>query len=163
MMQSALEAQELELQTLPGLAAENATLRTKASCLRDSVETLGRERKEVVTLTQTVRDLTAHSMKFRPDAELLRKWNMELASYVQNKLAHVTVESARLKAVAEEWASVKPKLTASHFGSVNSCWGAHSAARNASKVEEDVINALMVVSGRLSTRLNKRFLSLAWN
>lgn len=39
---SALDAKELELQTLPSLAAKNFTLRTAASRLRTSVETTGR-------------------------------------------------------------------------------------------------------------------------
>lgn len=39
-MEIALEAKELDLQTLRGSAAENFTLRTEASLLIDFVETL---------------------------------------------------------------------------------------------------------------------------
>lgn len=49
------------------------------------------------------------------------KWNMELAGGVQEKVAQTTVESARPKAVAEELASVKSKLTASRVECANSC------------------------------------------
>lgn len=43
-----------------GLAAENATIRTKTCGLMSFVETLGRERKEVVILTQNLLDFMAN-------------------------------------------------------------------------------------------------------
>lgn len=41
-----LEAKKLELQTLLGLAAENATLRMDVNCIRGLVETLSQERED---------------------------------------------------------------------------------------------------------------------
>lgn len=60
-LESALDSKNLEYQTLPGLAAEYFTLRTKVSRLKNSAETLGRERKEFVIATQDVRELASHS------------------------------------------------------------------------------------------------------
>lgn len=71
--ENALEAEELELRTLPGLVAENVMLRTKARWLGGFVETLGREGRKVVMLTQTVRDLVAISKRIQPVSEALRK------------------------------------------------------------------------------------------
>lgn len=46
--ENGLEAKELELQTLPSLAAENATPRRSVIRLCSSVETLGRDSNKVV-------------------------------------------------------------------------------------------------------------------
>lgn len=62
-LKTGLKAKELEMQTLPGLAAENSTLRVEVSWLRSSVNTLGRERREELMLTHDVRDLTAKTEK----------------------------------------------------------------------------------------------------
>lgn len=117
---SALEAKESELQTLRGLAAENSTLRTEAVWLWDSVETLGRERRKIVMLTQYVRDFAAHFRKIQADAEVLRKRNMKFAGVVWDKVAQATVKPTRAKAIGKEVASVKPKLIASSVECANS-------------------------------------------
>lgn len=123
-LESALEANEQELQTFSGLSAENAALRTESSMLRDFVEALGRERREAVMLTQNVWDLAAHSKKFRADAEMLRKQNMELAGEAREKVAQFLVKSALLKAVTEELVTVRAKLAVCRLGSKNSHWSA---------------------------------------
>lgn len=50
-LESALEAKKVELQTLPGIAYENSTLRAEIVQLRASVETLRCRRRETVMLT----------------------------------------------------------------------------------------------------------------
>lgn len=62
-LKCAPETEELELQTLPGLTLESATLRTEASRLDNFVGTLGRKRGEVSLLTSEIRDLATHSKK----------------------------------------------------------------------------------------------------
>lgn len=91
---------------LPGLTAENSTLRTVIGRLRDSAQTPSQERRNVVMVTQDVRDLAAHSKKIRASAEVMRKQNIELAGEAPGKVAQATVESARSRALAEELASV---------------------------------------------------------
>lgn len=59
--------------------------------------------------TQDLQDLEAHSKKIWADAETVRKRNMELAGKVWERVAQSTVESAWLRAVAEELAIVKSK------------------------------------------------------
>lgn len=64
-----LKAKKTELQTLPGLVAENVTLSVEASRSRDSVMLLARERREVVVLTQDVQNLIAHFKKVGVNAQ----------------------------------------------------------------------------------------------
>lgn len=58
---SALKAKESGQQTLLGPTADHSTLRTKFSRLRNSVMTIGKERKRTVMLTSVVRDLAVQS------------------------------------------------------------------------------------------------------
>lgn len=99
-------------------------------------------------LTQDVRDLRAHFKSVRAEAETRRKRNIDLASEVQERVVQAFVESARSKAVAEELASLKSKLAAGLVECANSRWNAHSVSKGASKVENDVINALITTSGK---------------
>lgn len=85
--ENALETKEKKLQTLPGLAAESATLRTDTSRLRGLAETLTGDSLEMVMLTQIVRSLAADSQKSRADAEALKKWNRELTGKVRDQCA----------------------------------------------------------------------------
>lgn len=151
------------MKTFPGLAAENDTLDTEVCRLEDSFETLDRERKEVVTVTHDVRDSVTNSKKIRANAEALKKQKMERASEVHEKGALATVESARAKAVREELVSVRSELTASRAESVNSRWSANSVAKGASKVEDDVTNALMAVFGEATDGTKRNVAILGWN
>lgn len=61
-----------------------------------------------------------------------------------------TVESPQLKAVTDELVSFRSKLATSRAESANSRWSTHSTAKAASKVKDDVGEALMVVSGEVT-------------
>lgn len=89
----------------------------------------------------------AHTRRTQADAETLRKRNIDLTGEVQKIFAHSTMNSARLKVVTEVLVCVKPKLTAGLMESAISRQSAYSVANDSSKVEEDVHNALMAVSG----------------
>lgn len=115
--------------------------------LKHFVETLCRERKEVVMLTQDIRYLVVHSLKIQAHAKTLRKQNIELDGEVWEKAVNAIVESVLLKAVTEELASAKSKLVASSSGETNSRLSAHCVAKDASTVEEDVRNGLVAVTG----------------
>lgn len=65
----------MKLDTLPGLAAEHATLRIKNDLVKDSVETLWHERGEVGMLSQYARVLAAHPSKIWADVLTLRERN----------------------------------------------------------------------------------------
>lgn len=105
---------------MPGLFVESSTLHKEASKLRDSVEMLGQEKREIAMLTQDARDMAAHSRKIRADAETLRKQHMEMVGKVWEKVAQDTVDSAWLKAATDKLASVRLKLAASCVPSPNS-------------------------------------------
>lgn len=62
-----------------------------------------------------------HSKKIRTDAETLWKRKIELSGVVRERVARATVESAWLKAVLEEAASVNSMLAASRVEGDNSC------------------------------------------
>lgn len=66
------------------------------------------------------------------------------------KAAHATAKSALLEAVTEELSSVKSKLAARGVECAIYFSSAHSVANGASKVEDDMTNELMAVSGVLS-------------
>lgn len=83
---------------------------------------------------------------------------MELASRVWKKFAHAAGESARSKATAEKLASVKSKLSASCAECAKTCWSAHRFAKGASKVEDDVGNALTAVSGKFADATRRKIL-----
>lgn len=162
-LESALEEKELELQTLLGLVAENATLSTDVARFRASVETLGREKRKLVVPTYDVRALTKNVGKIKAIAEKLRRRIVKLEDDVLNKRTLATMETARVNELAHESASVRSKLSASRVKVANSRRSAHSVAKNASKVKENVSNAFMAVSGGMLTGLIGRFLSLGWN
>lgn len=84
--ESAPGAKALRLQMLPGLASKNSIARAKDSGLSSSFDTLGRERREVVTFTHDVQDLASHSKKPLTDAERLRKWDTELAGELRKRM-----------------------------------------------------------------------------
>lgn len=133
-LESRLEAKKLELQVLLGPAAKKFTLRTEASRLRDSVETLDREKREVGMLSEDVGYLAAYCKKIRADPKTLRKWNMELADETRESIAQAVVESALLEAITKELVSLKAKLSVSPAESGNSHWSTHRVAKGASKV-----------------------------
>lgn len=60
-IESARKTGKLRQQALRDLAADKDTIRTKASRLRNFHETLGRGRRDGVTITSDVRDLAVHS------------------------------------------------------------------------------------------------------
>lgn len=69
-----------------------------------------------------------------------------MTSVALGREARAVVETAELKAVDEELASVKEKMAASRVKGTNSLWSAHNIAKTASKTEDDVSKALMAVS-----------------
>lgn len=52
--------------------------------------------------------------------------------------------------MTEKWAGVKSKLAASRVECVNFRWSAHSVTKGASKVEDNVSNVVMAVSGEVT-------------
>lgn len=58
-------------------------------------------------VTQDVRDLRTHFKKICLEDNSMRKQDKELAGEAREKVAKDTVESARSKSVAEEFASVR--------------------------------------------------------
>lgn len=61
--ENALKAMELELKTIPGSDAKNATLSMKISLLNAFVETLGREKRDVLMITQGAHNLVENYKK----------------------------------------------------------------------------------------------------
>lgn len=120
---------------------------TDASRLMDSAETRGGEKWKMVMLTKNVSNWVAHSNRIWADCEKVRKWNMERAGEVLEKVAQAVLECAPLKAVKEKLASFKLKLVISRVESANFLWSAHSVTMDASTVEDDVSNGLMAVPG----------------
>lgn len=72
-------------------------------------------------LTQDVRHLSLQSKMIWTGAKNLRKQNIEQAGEVREKDARTTVESARIKALTEELATVNAKLVASRVNSASFC------------------------------------------
>lgn len=77
-LESALEARELELQTLHGLAKKNATLRADVGRLKKSVSTLNRGNDLIYTLNDELRDLKTTAQQIRSAAEGVKERNTEL-------------------------------------------------------------------------------------
>lgn len=88
---------------------------------------------------------------------------MELTGEVRERDERATAESAKLNAVKEKLASVKAKLFASRVEGDDSRWSTHTIAKGASKVEDDVSRALIVVSGEVADATKQKLLSLSWS
>lgn len=73
------------------------------------------------------------------------------------------MESERIKALLQELVGVELKLVARRMECVNSRWDALVVAKNESKIEEDVSNALMVVSKEGTDASKRNWQSLGWN
>lgn len=86
-------------------------------------------------LTQAVRNVVAHCKRIQADSETLRKQNTKLAGEAQEKAAHNTVETARLKAVAEELATVKSMQAAICAENANSYRCAHNVIKGVNHAE----------------------------
>lgn len=84
---------------------------------------------------------------------------MELAGEGWVKVAQASVVSARSKAIAEELESIMSNLASLCVECTNSCWSAHSVVEGSSKVEDDVSNVVMAVSGEVADA-TKRNLSI---
>lgn len=110
------------------------------------VEMRGRERWEIVLLTQDMQALTLRSKKTWTDAKNSRKQNIVLEGEVRKRYARAMRESARLKAVTEALVSFKSKVASSRVVGTNSYWGAHNIANGGTKVEDVESKELMAVS-----------------
>lgn len=86
-------------------------------------------------LNQAVWNVVAHCKRIQADLKTLRKQNTKLAGGVEERVAHDTVESARLKAVAEKLVTVKSVLVAICEESANSRRSAHSVVKGGVHVE----------------------------
>lgn len=73
------------METLRSLVTENATLRTEAIYLVDSIETLGIEKRRAETLALDVLSATSNAKKIKADAETLKNWNTKLVGVVRVK------------------------------------------------------------------------------
>lgn len=153
---TARKGKELKLKTLSSIAAEQVTLRSNVSPLKDSVKTLGQHRKEVVTLFQKSPDMEANSNKVQADAGALKMRNGEQECEVKKNVQHIAEESAPLKIVMEELISVKEKPAANRTESAISHWTAHSVAKSASKDENNMNHALMAVSGKATAATKQK-------
>lgn len=109
----ALEAKELEYQTLFRLPVEGSMLRREFSPLRDSVETLSRRKTKIVMVSQDVEYLATHPKKIPADAEALKKWDVELVDEAEKEVKQAIVKSTWSKAELKKLDGVKSKLAAS--------------------------------------------------
>lgn len=89
-------------------------------------------------------------------ADALWKQNVELAREVQEKGELAALESERVKYFSEKLVSVKAKLAASRAKNENSRWSTQGVAENASKVEDDVRNTLMLVFREVADAIKQK-------
>lgn len=161
-LERALEEEHMKLKTLHGIASQKPPLRAEASLLRASVETLGHERRKIMTVAQNMPDLSLYLRKIRASNENLRRQIIELTVEVRERDVRATVESAKLEAVKTKLAIVTAKLAASRLEGASSRYSAHNATKGASKVEDSVSNALIAVLGVIAdpTKRGAAFIGL---
>lgn len=154
MLEKLLDMNELELQTMPGLASETSTL--CATVIRSwlSVGTGGGNRRKIVRLNPGVQHLTSHSEKIRTDAGNQGKRNIHLTGEVQKSNARATVQSVWGRAVTEELASVEPRLDASCVEGGNALSSFHGTASGASMVG-DILNKVLTTLSEKAADVTK--------
>lgn len=119
-----MKIKELELQTLPGLAAENATLLLDVSRLKNPVKTLSRKSDLVFPLVDEVRDLRMSAEFLRANAEAVKQQNIELEGEVLLAKDCPMVDPVRERTLLITLQSVKSKLAASRVKCANARWDA---------------------------------------
>lgn len=162
-LQRELKTKELNLHTLPDIAAENKTLRTEVRYVRSSTGAIDRYRIFSTTLPQTVRNFTQVLEKEKTGAKLLRKRNSELEIDVRKKRMLATMNSARVRALSRELEIVVSKSAASRSECVNSGWDARCVIKNVSGARVVVKTRQWRCLELFSTWLNKKSHSSDWN
>lgn len=155
-LENALEAKKLELQTLPGLADENAKLRLETSRKQNSARVLSQKGKTGLLFCGDVRDMEMVAQKVQTQTEANKKWNTELESKIQELKARPFVDPAGEQALVGIAISSMPKLAASRVERANSRWDAQNVVESTETAETDVTTALEAISSEITSPTDRK-------
>lgn len=106
---------------LCGFATENATPCSKNDPFIITIETLGREKRQLVMLFHDVRNLTVTCRNVRTEVEVIQRRKMKPESNVRNNKALAAMEAVCVKALSHEFINVSLKLVGSRMKSATLC------------------------------------------
>lgn len=121
-LETELEANDLELQTMLKPAFENARLWSKAKRLCASIKTLIAENNQTSARVEEVCKVKTQMKKFIGKVNALRKWSDEIDFKLLEGSSRAAVLAACEMSLNGKLASVKAKLTSLQVDCVNMRW-----------------------------------------